>query len=53
MSLFVVLLVVVGICPLLNWSSFVAEWSSNLVGLVPDHRIEWRSIDLVLEVPTC
>jgi hypothetical protein len=53
MSLFVVLLVVVGICSLPDWSAFAAEWSGNLAGLVPGDRIEWRSIDLLLEVPTC
>jgi hypothetical protein len=39
--------------PLLDWSAFAAEWSNNLAGLVPGDRIEWRSIGLVLEVPTC
>jgi hypothetical protein len=40
MSFFVVLLVVVGMCPLLDWSAFAAEWSNNLAGLVPGDRIE-------------
>jgi hypothetical protein len=53
MSFFVVLSVVVGICPLPDWPAFAAEWSGNLAGLVPGDRIEWRSIGLVLEVPTC
>jgi hypothetical protein len=52
MSLFIVLLVAVGICSLPGWSAFVAEWSSNLAGLVPGDWIEWRSIGLVLQVPT-
>jgi hypothetical protein len=49
---FVVLLVAVGICPLPDWSAFAVDWSGNLVGPVPSDRIEWRSIGLVLEVPT-
>jgi hypothetical protein len=53
MSFFVVLSVVVGICPLPDWSAFAAEWSGNLAGLVPGDQIECRSIGLVLEVPTC
>jgi hypothetical protein len=52
-SFFVVLSVAVGLCPLSDWSAFAAEWSDNLAGLVPGDRIEWRSIGLVLEVPTC
>jgi hypothetical protein len=40
MSLFVVLLVAIGICPLPGWSAFAAEWSGNLAGLVPGDRIE-------------
>jgi hypothetical protein len=51
-SLFVVLLVVVGICPLPDWSAFAVEWSSNLAGTMPGARIEGRSIGLVREVPT-
>jgi hypothetical protein len=39
--------------PLPDWSAFAAEWSSNLAGPVLGDRIEWRSIGLVLEVPTC
>jgi hypothetical protein len=53
MSPFSVLLVAVGICPLLGWSAFAAKWSGNLTGPVLGDRIEWRSIGLVLEVPTC
>jgi hypothetical protein len=52
MSFLVVLLVAVDVCPLPNWSAFAAEWSDNLAGLVPGDRIEWCSIDPVLEVPT-
>jgi hypothetical protein len=52
MSFFVFLLVVVGICPLPDWSAFSAEWSGNLAGLVPGDRIERFSIDPVLEVST-
>jgi hypothetical protein len=52
-SFFVVLSVVVGICPLSDWSAFEAEHSGNLVGPVSGDRIERRSIGLVLEVPTC
>jgi hypothetical protein len=48
----IVLLEAVDICPLPDWLAFVAEWSSNLVGHVPDERIEGHSIGLVLEVPT-
>jgi hypothetical protein len=51
-SFFVVLSVAVGICPLPDWSAFVVELSDNLDGLVPCDRIEWRSIGLVLVVPT-
>jgi hypothetical protein len=51
MAPFVILLVVVGICPLPDWSAFAAKWSNNLVGPVPG--IEGHSIGLVLEVPTC
>jgi hypothetical protein len=39
--------------PLLDWSAFAAEWFRNLAGPVPGDQIEWRSIGLVLEVPTC
>jgi hypothetical protein len=53
MSFLVILLVVVDICPLSDWLAFAAEWSDNLAGLVPGDRIEWCSIGLVLEVPTC
>jgi hypothetical protein len=52
MSPFVVLLVAIGIRPLADWSAFAAEWSGNLAGPVPGDRIEWRSIGLVLDVPT-
>jgi hypothetical protein len=52
MSFFVVLLVVVGLCPLPDWSAFADVWFDNLAGSVPGDRIEWRSIGLVLEVPT-
>jgi hypothetical protein len=52
MSPFVVLLEVVDICPLPDLSTFVDEWSSNLVGPVLGNRIEGISIGLVLEVPT-
>jgi hypothetical protein len=53
MSFFVVLSVAIGICPQPDWSAFAVEQSGNLAGLVPDDRIEWRSIGPVLEVPTC
>jgi hypothetical protein len=52
-SPFVVLLEVVDICPLSDWSAFAAEWSDNLAGPVPDDWIEWCSIGLVLEVTPC
>jgi hypothetical protein len=52
MSPFVALVVAAGICPLPDWSTFVAEWSDNLAGPVPGDRIEGHSIGLVLEVPT-
>jgi hypothetical protein len=52
MSLFVILLVVVGICLLPDWSAFAAEWSGNLARPVLGDWIEWRSIGLVLAVPT-
>jgi hypothetical protein len=52
MSFFGVLSVVVDICPLPDWSAFMAEWSSNLAGPVPDDSIEWCPIGLVLEVPS-
>jgi hypothetical protein len=51
-SPFVVLLAAVGICPLPNWSAFAADWSGNLAGPVLGDRIEWRSINLVMVVPT-
>jgi hypothetical protein len=51
-SLFVVLLVAVGICPLIDWSAFAVEWSGNLAGTMPADWIEGRSIGLVREVPT-
>jgi hypothetical protein len=50
-SRFVVLLEVVAICPLPDWSAYAAKWSSNLAGPVPDDWIEWCPIGLVLEVP--
>jgi hypothetical protein len=53
MSFSVFLSVAVGICPLPDWSVLATEWSGNLARLVPGDRIEWRSISLVLEVPTC
>jgi hypothetical protein len=52
MSLFVVLLAAVDICPMPDWSAFVAEWSDNLAGPMLGDRIEWRSIGLILAVPT-
>jgi hypothetical protein len=36
----IVLLEVVDICPLPDWSAFAAEWSDNLAGSVPSDRIE-------------
>jgi hypothetical protein len=52
-SFFVVFSVAAGICLLPDWSAFEAEYFGNLVGPVSSDRIEWRSISLVLEVPTC
>jgi hypothetical protein len=49
----VVLLEVVDICPLSDWSAFAAEWSGNLAGPVPGERIEGHSIGIVHEVSTC
>jgi hypothetical protein len=40
MSFFVILLVIVDICPVLDWSAFATEWSGNLAGFVPSDRIE-------------
>jgi hypothetical protein len=39
--------------PLPDWSAFEAEYFGTLIGPMPGDRIERRSIDLVLEVPTC
>jgi hypothetical protein len=52
MSIFIVLSVAAGICPLPDWSAFEAELSGNLVGPVSGDRIERRSIGLVLVVLT-
>jgi hypothetical protein len=49
-SPFVILLEVVAICPLPDWSAFVVEWSDNFDGPVPDDWIGWCPIGLVLEV---
>ena len=50
MSLFVVLLAALDICPLPDWSVFEAEYSSNLAGTVLDVQIGEDPIGRVLVV---